>query len=150
MNQPMLSGFKLDPDSGERVRFGDVEVVVRATAANTGGAFAMFEEVDPADTPLHVHEHEDELFYVLEGEHVFRVGEEEFQVGPGGVVFAPRGVPHSQRRVVPRTGRELVMTFPAGLEGFFFELGEAERDGTLGPEAYARVSERYGITWLDE
>ena len=76
MNQPMLSGFQLDPDSGERVRFGDVEVVVRATAASTGGAFAMFEEVDPADTPLHVHEHEDELFYVLEGEHVFRVGEE--------------------------------------------------------------------------
>jgi mannose-6-phosphate isomerase-like protein (cupin superfamily) len=140
--------FKLDPDSGERVRFGDVEVVVRATAETTGGTFALFEEIDPVDTPLHVHEHEDELFYVLEGEHVFQVGDAEFRVGPGGVVLAPRGVPHSQRRVVPRTGKELVMTFPAGLEGFFFELGEAERAGDLGPETYARVSEKYGITWL--
>ena len=44
-----------------------------------------------ADTPLHVHRNEDELFYVLEGEHVFRVGDEEYIVGPGGFVFAPRG-----------------------------------------------------------
>jgi mannose-6-phosphate isomerase-like protein (cupin superfamily) len=141
-------GFKLDPGSGERVRFGDVEVIVRAKAQDTGGAFSLFEEVDPADTPLHVHEREDELFYVLEGEHVFRVGDEEFRVGPGGVVFAPRGVPHAQRRVVPRTGREVVLTFPGGLDGFFFELAEADRAGDLGPDAYARVSEKYGITWL--
>ena len=100
------------------------------------------------DTPLHMHENEDELFFVLEGEHVFQVGEEEFQVGPGGLVFAPRGVPHSQRRVVPRTGRTLVLTSPAGFEGFFRELAAADRAGTLGPEAYATASERYGITWL--
>lgn len=144
------SGFKVDADEGERARFGEVEVIVRATARDTGGAFSLFEEVDPADTPLHVHEREDELFYVLEGEHVFRVGDEEFRVGPGGVVFAPRGVPHAQRRVVPRTGREVVLTFPGGLEGFFFELAEADHAGDLGPDAYARVSKRYGITWLDE
>ena len=30
----------------------------------------------------------------------------------------------------------------------FRELAEADRDGSLGPEAYARASERYGITWL--
>jgi len=36
------------------------------------GAFCIIEEIAPLDTPLHVHEHEDELFYVLEGEHVFR------------------------------------------------------------------------------
>ena len=64
------------------------------------------------DTPLHVHEREDELFYVLEGEHVIQVGDDEFPVGPGGVVFAPRGVPHAQRRVVPGEGRLLVLTVP--------------------------------------
>jgi hypothetical protein len=51
--------------------------------------------------------------------------------------------------VIPRTGRELVMISPAGFEGFFRELAEAEADGTIGPEVYARVSEKYGITWLD-
>jgi mannose-6-phosphate isomerase-like protein (cupin superfamily) len=133
----------------EMLRFGDVEVVVKASAGSTGGAFSLFEENDPVDTPLHVHANEDELFYVLEGEHVFQVGDQEFRLGPGGCVFAPRGVPHSQRRVVPRSGRILALTSPAGLEGFFRELADADRAGALGPEAYARASDRYGVTWLD-
>ena len=85
---------------------------------------------------------------MLEGEHEFTVGDTVFDVGPGAVVFAPRGVPHSHRRVVPRTGRFLTFVSPAGFDGFFRELSEAERDGTIGPEAYARASERYGVTWL--
>jgi mannose-6-phosphate isomerase-like protein (cupin superfamily) len=142
------SAFDVAADDGERLRFGDVEVLVKASADTTGGAFTIFEERDPVDTPLHVHTNEDELFYVLEGEHVFQVGNEEHRAGPGGLVFAPRGVPHAQRRVVPRTGRLLIMTSPAGFEGFFRALAEADRAGTLGPEAYASASEEYGITWL--
>jgi len=126
-----------------------IEVVVKASADRTGGALTVFEENEPVDTPLHVHENEDELFYVLEGEHVFQVGEEQFRVGPGGLVFAPRDVPHAQRRVVPRTGRILVLTSPAGLEGFFRELADADRAGALGPEAYASASKKHGVTWLN-
>jgi mannose-6-phosphate isomerase-like protein (cupin superfamily) len=143
------SGFKLDVDEGERLRFSGAEVVIRASAETTGGAFSIIEEIDPLDTPLHVHEREDELFYVLEGEHVFQVGDEEFEVGPGGLVFGPRGVPHAQRRKLPRTGRTLVMCSPAGFEGFFRELAEAEGAGTI-ETAYVTVSEKYGITWVRE
>jgi hypothetical protein len=42
----------------------------------------------------------------------------------------------------------LIMTSPAGLEGFFRELAAADEAGTLGPDAYAAASERYGVTWL--
>jgi hypothetical protein len=79
---------------------------------------------------------------------VFQVGDEELEIGPGGLVFAPRGAPHSQRRVVPRTGRTLSMMSPAGFEGFFRELSDAEAEGTIGPDVYQRASEKYGITWL--
>jgi hypothetical protein len=95
-----------------------------------------------------VHEREDELFYVLEGEHVIEVGDEEFRAGPGGFVFAPRGVPHAQRRVVPGVGRLLVQTSPGGFEGFFRALAEAHETGTLGQDAYAEASRAYGISWL--
>jgi mannose-6-phosphate isomerase-like protein (cupin superfamily) len=132
----------------ERVRFSGADFLIRATAESTDGALGIVEEMDPLDTPPHVHANEDEIFYVLEGEHVFRVGDVDHEVGPGDVVFAPRGVPHSQRRAVPRTGRFLTMVSPGGFEGFFRELGQAEADGTIGPDAYARASERYGITWL--
>jgi mannose-6-phosphate isomerase-like protein (cupin superfamily) len=143
------SGHALDPDDGERLVFGEITILVRASAQTTDGAYTLFEEVPPmVDTPLHVHENEDELFHVLEGEHIFQVGEEEFRARPGGLVFAPRGVPHAQRRVVPGEGRLLVLTSPAGFEGFFRELAEAHQAGTLGSDAYARASQRYRITWL--
>ena len=142
------TGHALDGDGGERLRFSDAEFVVKASADTTDGAFTIIEEIAALDTPLHVHEHEDELFYVLEGEHVFQVGDEEFQVGPGGVVFAPRRVPHAHRRVIPRTGRMLTLTSPAGFEGFFRELAEAERAGSI-ESAYASVSQKYGVTWLE-
>ncbi len=142
--------FMTQADGGERLKFGDGTVIVRASAERTGGAFTVLEEVPPLlDTPKHVHAEEDEMFYVLEGEHIVECGEEEFRLGPGDLVFLPRGVPHSQRRVVPGEGRFLVLASPAGLEGFFRELAEAESAGTLGPEAYASASERYGITWVD-
>jgi mannose-6-phosphate isomerase-like protein (cupin superfamily) len=142
------AAYKLEADGGERLRFGEVEVVIKASADTTGGAFTIFEENEPVDTQLHVHENEDELFYVLEGEHVFQVGDQAFQVGPGGLVFAPRGVPHAQRRLAPRTGRILVLTSPAGFEGFFRDLAEADLAGALGRDTYARASKKYGITWL--
>lgn len=139
----------LRDNEGEWLSFAGLTIVVRVPSEASGGAYTLFEEVPPlADTPLHVHRDEDELFYVLEGEHVFRVGDDEHTVGPGGFVLAPRGVPHSQRRVVPGEGRELVLVTPGGLEGFFRELAAAETAGTLGPDAYAGASERFGITWL--
>lgn len=141
-------GFLVSDDGGERLRFGGIEIIVRTSAESTGGAFTVLEEVDPVDTPLHVHQNEDELWYVLEGEHVVRVGEDDFLVGPGDIVFAPRGVPHAQRRVVERTGRYLVLVHPAGFEGFFRELAEAEQKGADMSNAYAAASEKYGITWL--
>lgn len=138
-----LRGFKIGAQDGERLRFSDADFVVWASAESTGGAFSILEEVDPLDTPLHVHANEDEFWYVLEGEHVIQVGEDEFQLGPGEMAFAPRGIPHAQRRVVPRVGRFLVFFYPGGFEGFFRELSEAERTGESMPEAYARVADKY-------
>ena len=81
---------------GERLRFwGGGILTMKATAEETGGAFLLFEDAMSAGktTPLHVHEQEDELLYVLEGEIMVAIDGEEHQVGAGGVAFAPRGVP---------------------------------------------------------
>jgi len=138
------------PGEGEHLVFGGTTIIVRASAEMTGGAFTMFEEAAPLlDTSRHVHRNEDELYYVVEGEHVYQCGDQEFQVGPGGLVFLPRGVPHAHRRVVPQVGRLIFMTFPGGFEGFFQILAEASRAGDLGEAAYARASQEYGITWVD-
>ena len=80
---PVPPGFALAAGSGESLRFGGAEFLLKASAETTGGAFSILEEIAPLDTPSHVHEHQDELFVVLEGEHEFTVGEEVFAVVPG-------------------------------------------------------------------
>jgi mannose-6-phosphate isomerase-like protein (cupin superfamily) len=37
---------------------------------------------------------EDEIYYVVQGQGMVRVGEEEQAVGPGAVLFVPAGVAH--------------------------------------------------------
>jgi mannose-6-phosphate isomerase-like protein (cupin superfamily) len=140
--------FCVGEGEGERLAFSGATLLVKAAGDTTGGSFSVIEESEPLDTPRHVHENEDELFVILEGEHVFTIGPERFQAGPGAVVFAPRRVPHEHRRVVPRVGRFLTVVSPAGFEGFFRELSEAERSGKPMDEAYTAVSEKYGVSWL--
>jgi mannose-6-phosphate isomerase-like protein (cupin superfamily) len=137
--------YALDPGGGERLTFGGGAVVIKAATP----ALTVWEELPPLlDTPLHVHEREDELFHILEGEHVFECGPDRFDVGPGHFLALPRLVPHAHHRVVPGAGRFLVMTCPGGFDGFFRMLADADQAGTLGPEAYAEASRRHGITWL--
>jgi mannose-6-phosphate isomerase-like protein (cupin superfamily) len=137
-------------DQGEEIlRFGELTIAIRAAAETTGGAFSIFEELPPlADTPAHVHEREDEFFFAVDGEHAIRVGDEEHRLSPGQGMFAPRGVPHAQRRIEPGVGRMFIVCAPGGFEGFFRRLAEADAAGTLGPDAYASASAEFGITWL--
>ncbi|MBL7978331.1 MAG: cupin domain-containing protein [Bacteroidetes Order II. Incertae sedis bacterium] len=51
-------------------------------------------EVGPlAEVPLHTHEHE-QIGVCLEGTFVFRLGDEEREMGPGDMVVIPSHVPH--------------------------------------------------------
>jgi hypothetical protein len=138
----------LDVEGGERLRFTGAEVLVKASAETTGGAFSIVEEIRPARHAAPRARPRGRAVLRARGRARLRDRDEEFRLGPGGLAFGPRGLPHAQRRVVPRTGRTLTMCSPAGFEGFFRELAEAESAGTIGPDAYARVSERCGVTWL--
>src|SRR5258706_12816649 len=85
-------------DQGERLWFyGGGLHIWKATAAETGGAFLLFEDVMSRGktTPLHTHPEVDETLYVLEGEILLHIDGEEQRLEVGGVALAPRGVPHS-------------------------------------------------------
>src|SRR3954468_18678132 len=83
---------------GERMWFAGGGVFTwKATAAETGGAFLMFEDhmARGKKTPLHLHPNEAEAIYVLTGELLVHVAGEQHRVGPGGLFVAPRGVSHA-------------------------------------------------------
>src|SRR3712207_3307410 len=61
----------------------------------------------------HVHEHEDEVVYVLEGELTFHIGDVVQRAQAGSCLVLPRGVEHSYV-VGSRPVRLLVAATPAG------------------------------------
>src|SRR5450756_1949704 len=78
---------------GERLWFyGGGLHIWKATAAETAGAFLLFEDVMSRGktTPLHTHPQVDETLYVLEGEILLHIDGEDQRVGSGGVALAPR------------------------------------------------------------
>lgn len=149
MPMPAVQEHKVPADGGERLPFRGMEFAIRASGESTGGAFCMIEEINPIDVPLHIHTNADEFFLVLEGEHVFTVGDTEIEAGPGDLIIGPRGVPHGQRRVIPRKGRILTIFSPAGMEQFFRDVSEADRAGTLGQEEMVRLAGKHGAVWVD-
>jgi quercetin dioxygenase-like cupin family protein len=128
---------------GERLWFaGGGVLTVKAAADETGGAFFLFEDhVERGKTtPLHVHPHEDELIYVLEGEVLAHVDGDEHRVGERGFFFAPRGVPHAFL-VTSETARLLAWLTPGTGERLFREAGEpvTSEDDVSRPPDFDRL-----------
>ncbi len=131
-------------DATRGVSLGRPGWTLLASSELTGGAFELFEEVReaPSGPPPHVHRDRDETFYVLEGRYVFTRGTDEIEVGPGQVVFVPRGTRH-QYRTMQVDSKTLIVIAPAGLEDFFREMGVRIAAGATPLEAMTALSETY-------
>jgi mannose-6-phosphate isomerase-like protein (cupin superfamily) len=98
--------------------------------------------------PAHVHDFEDEIAFVLEGEIDFTAQGETTRVGPGGFVHLPRGVAHSWRNA-GREGRMLVITSPGGsLYGVFRGLDAAARAGQIAPADVGAICAQNDVRML--
>jgi quercetin dioxygenase-like cupin family protein len=76
--QQLFAGYLARTIHGERITFAIVEI-------------------DPdSDLPVHHHENE-QLGMVVRGSMTFRVGDEERDLGPGGMWRIPPNTPHSAR-----------------------------------------------------
>jgi quercetin dioxygenase-like cupin family protein len=121
-------------------------VTFLTTGQDTQGQFALTEQVSRQGhvPPPHIHHREDELFYVLEGEMTFSVGDRTIKATPGTLAFVPRGVVHSFA-LDSELVRMLVMFTPAGFEGFFKECSVPAPSMTLPPPAEMSDSERQNM-----
>ena len=114
---------------------------------DTGGALAMLiDEVPPGGgPPLHIHQNEDEIFYVLEGELDLQVNEDKFTVPAGTSVFLPGGIPHTFGNSGTQPVKSLTLITPAGLEGFFAEVEPLVIQDEPDMNAVVAVAGKYGI-----
>jgi mannose-6-phosphate isomerase-like protein (cupin superfamily) len=101
-------------------------VTFLAESKDTGGSFALLEAtMKPGnEPPPHIHEREDELFYVLEGAFDVFVGDEVFKLQAGGCVLMPRLRPHGFIIRSPRF-RMLALFQPGGIDGYFRSMSNS-------------------------
>ncbi len=109
-------------------------LVFKALGSETNGEFWALEGLadEHMAVPLHAHSKEIEVWYVIEGEITFTIGDEVRAVGPGSFAYIPRNTPHTFQ-VKTKTARWFGFGAPAGLDQWFFETGVPAESLTLPP-----------------
>jgi quercetin dioxygenase-like cupin family protein len=154
-----LFGFSRGRQSLDRsVWYNGWLMTLLATGEETQGQFALIEAVGRRGNvpPPHIHHREDEIFYVLEGEIVFSVGDRTIKGAQGTMVFLPRNVRHSFT-IESEQLRMLQLLTPAGLEGWFKEfsvpapamiLPPADEPGYHDVQRMLDVASQYGLEFV--
>ncbi len=147
------------PAGTGRAYWGPGELMtILTTGEETGGAFFLAEiEVAPGGgTPPHIHRREDEAFHMLEGSLTIQVGGNTITASAGDFAFLPRGIAHSFKNTSAASAKALVLTTPAGLEGFFTEVFDPATDRFATPPPQSKdliaralaAAPKYGLELL--
>jgi quercetin dioxygenase-like cupin family protein len=132
--------------------------IVHVGAAETEGRFSLVEWLSPAGymTPLHVHTHDHQTVYVLEGEVTFYLPGVVRVCGPGEFSHHPAGLPKTERVTSATPARMLDVDGPAGFDRFIASAGQPAGELTLPPtseespdlERLAQLAAEEGIELL--
>jgi len=133
-------GFKTDAGTDRFQKpinlFDGDTFYTKVSTKDTNGDLYVYESsrIKKGGPNLHLHYHQDEWWYILEGEFIIKVGDKIYHVKPGDSVFGPRGVPHAFSKVGESVGRMLTTFQPAGkMEECFIAISEGQMKGK--PEA---------------
>lgn len=110
----------------------------KVSSIDTHGELYIFESIrDKKGGPaLHYHYEQDEWWYILEGEFLFKVDDKTFTAKAGDSVFGPRMVPHAFAKTNEGIARLLMAFQPAGKmeehfkalsQGIYEKLSEEEK-----------------------
>lgn len=132
--------------------FGDLDII-KTTARDTGGEMTFVETVVPprSGPPMHIHERESESIYVLEGEVRVLANGMDSTLSPGGFTYMPKNSVHRFENTLENPSRILLIFLPAGIEGYFTELGVPKVEGVPSPggkpdwDLLDRVAPKYGL-----
>jgi len=97
------------------------------TGEQTRGKYSIL-EIDflsdgDQEVPLHVHSKENLVIYVMEGDFIFKYGENIISGSKDRVLILDKGIPHSYRKIGKGKGCLSIMFIPGGFEHFFKDLG---------------------------
>lgn len=122
---------------------------IKLTGKDTNGSYTLIEQTNEPGIgiPPHVHQNEDEVFQVLEGQVEMTIGAQKTVLTAGDVIFCPRGVPHSWTVIGEQTSRAMLSIFPSGLEDMFEELSQLPA-GPPDFEQVAAICGKYNLQFV--
>jgi mannose-6-phosphate isomerase-like protein (cupin superfamily) len=140
----------MTPAEAEALRPFGIDMKVMMDPEHTGGAFsAVVAEINPGEgPPLHLHRDREEYFYVLEGTYQLSVAGREATIGPGTLVFVPRGTVHAFKNVARTPGKLLEWTIPGSNGPYFRAVHEMEAGGGFDPEKFAAINRRFATEFV--
>lgn len=118
---------------------------IKISKEDTGNQLAVFEYIGYEKTgpSLHVHFHQDEIFYVVDGSYRFVVGGETMLLQEGDTIFLPRNIPHTWIQLTDM-GKLIYFVQPAGkAEEFFRTMNALKHQPTK--EEVDRIHEACGM-----
>jgi quercetin dioxygenase-like cupin family protein len=137
----------------EEIRVGELTIRFLLEGEQSDGSVAVFEFDVPAGSKVaaaHSHDAFEETIYGLEGTLVWAVEGQEHEVGPGEVVWIPRGAVHQFENTGDFDARALAIVTPGILGPDYFREVAAVLDASAGgpPDlaAIAAVMRRHGLT----
>ncbi len=136
-------------DEGQKLNIIGDHQQIKLTGKDTNGQFLAIYQDNPPNTqiPMHVHQNEDEIYKILEGEVEFTVGGNITVLRSGDTIFLPKNIPHTWKVVGTSNAKAYLDIFPAGLETMFEELSKLP----AGPPDFPKVAEicgRFGIKFI--
>jgi mannose-6-phosphate isomerase-like protein (cupin superfamily) len=126
---------------------GDTFYTKVATNDSDGDVF-VFEStrIKEGGPSFHLHYDQDEFWYIIKGQFLFKVGDETFTAKAGDTVFGPRNVPHAFAKLGKGEARLLMFFQPAGkMEEMFKKISEGATRNITTDEEKGKFFEEYGL-----
>jgi mannose-6-phosphate isomerase-like protein (cupin superfamily) len=142
----MERGFVLRPGEGRSIDLGGFQMSLKASEEDTAGAFSLLEADEPPNfgPPMHIHHNCAEAFYVVAGEYVIFIEEQEFRCPAGSFVYIPSNTRHGFR-VGTEPSRKLNVYVPGAMVDYFDKLSRAIAEGNATPIVLDRIAAENGM-----
>ncbi len=148
--------FKIDPAEAPSYQTLGTLWRILASGNETDGIVGALDEFcsHGVRAPMHVHDDADEIFYVLDGNLTFYVGDQRIEAAPGAFVYLPRFVHHGFQ-CNSTEARVFNFVTPAGFEKLISDTGTPGHydDAPIPDDPHAKHGlppglEKYGMRIL--
>ncbi|PZQ78465.1 Cupin domain protein [Xylophilus ampelinus] len=132
-------------DEGEPIKPFGLDMKILLSSQATGGRISVIlASHKPGEGPPdHLHHSQEECFYVLEGTYEMTAGTETRTVGPGTIVYLPRGVVHRFKNIGETVARMLDWSLPGGQDKYFAAISELAAGGGFTGDRVKQISSEH-------